>query len=75
MGFGFAVVAAVGVVDDSFDDTRTLTKLAGAAVEVFTARTGAVENLRRRDVVDRAAAVARRVGMQISATFAGVVVL
>jgi hypothetical protein len=33
MGFGFAVVAAVGVDDDSFDHTRTLAKLAGAAVE------------------------------------------
>ena len=35
MGFGFAVVAAVGVENDSFDDARTLTKLAGAAVEVL----------------------------------------
>jgi hypothetical protein len=38
MGFGFAVVAAVGVMDDSFDDTRTLAKLAGATVEMFAAR-------------------------------------
>jgi len=30
MRFGFAVVAAVGVVDDSFDDTRTLAQLARA---------------------------------------------
>ena len=58
MGFGFAVVAAVGVMDDSFDDTRTLAEFAGAAVEVFAARTGAVEHLRRRNVVDRAAKIA-----------------
>jgi hypothetical protein len=44
MGFGFAVVAAVGVEDNSFDDTRTLSKFADAAVEVFAARTGAVEH-------------------------------
>ena len=52
-------------MDDSFDDTRTLAELAGAAVEVLAARTGAVEHLRRRDVVDRAAEVARRVGVEI----------
>ena len=57
MGFGFGVVAAVGVENDSFDDTRTLAKLAGTPVEVFTARTGTVEHLRRGDVVGSAAEV------------------
>jgi hypothetical protein len=46
MSFGFAVVAAIAVVDDSFDDTRTLSQLAGTAVEVLAARTGAVEHFR-----------------------------
>ena len=64
-GFGFAVVAAVGVMDDSFDDARTLAQLAGATVEVFAARTGAVEHLRRGDVVNRAAEIARRVGVEV----------
>ena len=65
MVFGFAVVAATGVVDDSFDDTRTLAQLAGAAVEVPAARTGAVEHLRRGDVVNRAAQIPRGVSVQV----------
>ena len=66
VGFSFAVVAAVGVENDSFDNTRTLAKLAGAPVEVFAARTGAVEHLRRGNVVNRAAQIPRGVGVQIS---------
>jgi hypothetical protein len=46
MVLGFAVFSAVGVMDDSFNDTWTLAKLASAAVEVFAAGTGAVEHLR-----------------------------
>jgi DNA polymerase-4 len=43
-----------------------LAKLAGAAVEMLAARTGAVEHLRRRDVVNRAAHIPRGVGVQVS---------
>ena len=59
MSFGGAVFAWIRVMDDSFDHTRALAEFAGAAVEVFTARTGAVEHLGRGDIVNRAADVAR----------------
>ena len=51
--------------DDALDDVGTLAKFAGALVEMFAAGRTAIEHLRRRDVVDRAAEVAGRVGVQI----------
>ena len=45
MIFGFADFTAVGVENDSFDDAGALAQFPGAAVEVFAARTGAIEHL------------------------------
>ena len=65
MRFGFVVLAWIGVMDDSLDDAGTLAEFAGAAVEVFAAGTGSIEHFRRGDVVNRAAEIARRVGVQV----------
>ncbi len=65
MVLGFAVFTAVGVMDDSLDNTWPLAKLAGAAVEVFAARTGVIEHSRRGHVVDSAAQIPREVGVQV----------
>ena len=51
--------------NDSFDDAWALPQLAGASIKMFSARTGAVEHLRRRNVVDRAAEGAGGVGVQV----------
>ena len=50
----------IGVGDDALDDVGTLAQFAGAFVEMFAAGRTAIEHLRRRDVVDRAAKVPRR---------------
>ena len=62
---GFAVFTAVGVENDAFDNAGALAEFPGAAVEVFAARTGAIEHFGRGDIVDRAADIAGRVGVQI----------
>jgi len=66
MGVGFFFGRTIGVMDDAFDNALALAKFAGAAVEMLAARTGAVEHLRRRDVVNRAAHIPRGVGVQVS---------
>jgi len=42
--FSFWFGRAIGVEDDSLDDTRTLAEFAGAAVEMFAAGRTAIVN-------------------------------
>src|SRR5215204_2134170 len=44
--------------NDAFDDAGALAPFASALVEVFSARTGAIEHFRRSEVVDGAAKIA-----------------
>ena len=57
--------APVRMKDDAFNDAGALAELAGALVEVLPARTGAVEHLRRGNVVNGTAKITVGVGVQV----------